>query len=198
MWNQVWKWLIENYPLVFFCIILVVVVWLIAKFYYQRFKTAEKRIAELPCAARGEQYNQIKEDLLQIKMFLMAKNPKTATIFSVKNSPRALNEEGLKLLEEIHGNEFLAANSALFINAIQAKNPQTALDVEVYAHDVLIESLNLGIFNELKHWVYNSPTRSININGNIEDYSVTLGDICFILSLPLRDKYLAQHPEIAQ
>jgi len=198
MWNQVWKWLIENYPLLFLCVILIVVVWFIAKFYYQRFKKTENKVAELPCAVRGEQYNQIKEDLLQIKMFLMAKNPKTATMFSVKMSPRKLNEEGLKLLEEIHGNEFLAANSALFINAIQAKNPQTALDVEVSAHDVLIESLNSEIFNELKHWVYNSPTRQININGKVEDYSVTLGDICFVLSLPLRDKYLALHPEIAQ
>lgn len=198
MWNQVWKWLIENYPLLFLCVILIVVVWFIAKFYYQRFKKTENKVAELPCAVRGEQYNQIKEDLLQIKMFLMAKNPKTATMFSVKMSPRKLNEEGLKLLEEIHGNEFLDANSALFINAIQAKNPQTALDVEVSAYDVLIESLNSEIFNELKHWVYNSPTRQININGKVEDYSVTLGDICFVLSLPLRDKYLALHPEIAQ
>lgn len=198
MWNQVWKWLIENCPLLFLCVILIVVVWFIAKFYYQRFKKTENKVAELPCAVRGEQYNQIKEDLLQIKMFLMAKNPKTATMFSVKMSPRKLNEEGLKLLEEIHGNEFLAANSALFINAMQAKNPQTALDVEVSAHDVLIESLNSEIFNELKHWVYNSPTRQININGKVEDYSVTLGDVCFVLSLPLRDKYLALHPEIAQ
>lgn len=198
MWNQVWKWLIENYPLLFLCVILIVVVWLIAKFYYQRFKKTENKVAELPCAVRGEQYNQIKEDLLQIKMFLMAKNPKTATIFSVKMSPRKLNEEGLKLLEEIHGNEFLTANSALFINAMRVKNPQTALDVEVCARDVLIESLNSEIFNELKHWVYNSPTRQINISGNVEDYSVTLGDICFVLSLPLRDKYLTLHPEIAQ
>ncbi len=198
MWNQVWKWLIESYPLLFLCVILIVVVWLIAKFYYQRFKKTENKVAELPCAVRGEQYNQIKEDLLQIKMFLMAKNPKTATMFSVKMSPRKLNEEGLKLLEEIHGDEFLAANSALFINAIQAKNPQTALDVEVSAHDVLIESLNSEIFNELKYWVYNSPTRQININGKVEDYSVTLGDICFVLSLPLRDKYLVLHPEITQ
>ena len=198
MWNQVWKWLIESYPLLFLCVILIVVVWLIAKFYYQRFKKTENKVAELPCAVRGEQYNQIKEDLLQIKMFLMAKNPKTATMFSVKMSPRKLNEEGLKLLEEIHGDEFLAANSALFINAIQAKNPQTALDVEVSAHDVLIESLNSEIFNELKYWVYNSPTRQININGKVEDYSVTLSDICFVLSLPLRDKYLVLHPEITQ
>ncbi len=198
MWNKVVTWLAENYPLLFVAAVLCVVVWLIAKFYYQRFKKTEDKVAGLPCAARSKQYDEIKEDLLQIKMFLMAKNPKTATMFSVKKSPRRLNEEGEKLLADIKGNDFLDANRAMLINAIQAKNPMTALDVEISAHNVLIESLNSDIFNGIKNWVYNSPTRKITINGQVVDYTITLGDVCFVLSLPLRDLYLDCHPEIAK
>ena len=32
--------------------------------------------------------------------------------------------------------------------------------------------------------------------GNEKTYEVNLADICFILSIPLRDMYLKEHPEI--
>lgn len=197
MMNQIYKWLLENYPVLFWCVALIVIVWLVAKFYYQRFKKVETKVNELPCAVRESQYTQIKDDLLQIKMFLMMKNPKTATMFSEKHSPRLLNEAGKQLFQDVNGDAFLDANSVVLLDAIAKKTPKTALDVEVGAHEVLVENLNSDIFNEIKNWVYNSPTRKVVVNGEQTDYAVTLGDVCFVLSIPLRDRYLKMHPEIS-
>lgn len=38
--------------------------------------------------------------------------------------------------------------------------------------------------------------RGLEINGNKEAYSIIMGDICFVLSIPLRDMFLAEHPEV--
>lgn len=200
MWSVICNWMAENYPSVFLVLSIIAVVaiavWVSAKFYYQRFVPLEKKVDGMPCQIRQSQYDQIKDDLNQIKTFLMVKNPKTATIFSVKNSPRQLNVSGERLYAEINGDAFLKQHEAWLLNAIEQKKPKTALDAEVAAQDVLIESLELDAFNELKKWVYNSPTRKINIDGNQVDYNITMGDICFVLSIPLRDKYLSVHTEI--
>ena len=53
------------------------------------------------------------------------------------------------------------------------------------------------IFNELKTSVYNSPSYKItDAEGHERMYDLALYDVCYILSLPLRDMYLAAHPEI--
>lgn len=197
MWDQVWTWLANNYPLAILILIVGVAVWFVAKFYYQRFEKMETIVTDLPCKMHEEQYGQIKDELLQIKIFLMARNPKTATMFSVKMSPRRLNEAGYRMFEDFKGMEFLQANQKIFLDAIDEKKPKTPLDVEVAAHEVLIENMNSDAFNVLKNWVYNSPTQKIKMaDGSESDYTITMGDVCFILSLPLRDKYLELHPQL--
>lgn len=59
-----------------------------------------------------------------------------------------------------------------------------------------MESLDQDIFNGLKRWVYNSPSWKISINGEERDYSITMNDICFVISIKLRDAYLRAHPEL--
>lgn len=126
----------------------------------------------------------------------MTKDSKASFIFSQKASPRKLNAYGNRLFEECNGQKFLDRNKEELLESISAKNPNTALDVENLAVQVLISRLDSDIFNELKQWVYNSPTWKIEIQGQPQDYTVTMNDICFVLSLPLRDMYLALHPDI--
>ena len=92
--------------------------------------------------------------------------------------------------------DFLDKNSDELLAAIAAKDPQTALDVENFAIEVLISQLDSDIFNELKQWVYNSPSFKIEIQGQEQEYTVSMNDVCFILSLPLRDMYLKTHPDL--
>jgi len=119
------------------------------------------------------------------------------TEYSEKHSPRRLNKNGEKLYSDINGSEFIAKNSDYFFKEIDKLAPKTALDVENFALAVLRASSDMDIFIPLKSWVYNEPTREIeNREGEQVETEVRMDDIFFILSLPLRDKYLEKHPEI--
>lgn len=221
MKDIVLQWLADNYPMLF--IILVIsgivayVTWKITS-WYNKTKDIEKSLsqkpdkAELLCDVHHGAVNNLKDDVKEVhtaigtiqrdindlKMYLMVKNPKAAPIFSGKHSPRQLNDLGKKVYEEMHGEDFLNENLDLFISAIDELKPQTALDVETSALSVLIENTNNPIFNRLKMWVYNSPSVQIPVgkDGETTEYAIVMSDICFILSIPLRDKYLARHSEL--
>lgn len=100
------------------------------------------------------------------------------------------------MYNDISGEKFLVEHKDFLYRGIDDKLPKTALDVEIAANEVLIENLDSDIFNDLKVWVYNSPSRKLNLNGEERDYAVTMNDVCFVLSLPLRDMYLDSHPEV--
>jgi hypothetical protein len=172
-----------------------------------------QRIDTLPCAEHNtilkstqsslNQLNQrienVSETMNTILGFLVARYPKTAgPVFSQKLSPRRLNEKGEEVFSGFGGNKFLDANEATLFSKIDAKTPKTAYDVEQDSLEVLYETLDSDIFNELKLKVYNSADIKIEKDGKEEYYSITMNDICFIFSLVLRDRYLAKHPEIPQ
>ena len=138
--------------------------------------------------------NQIKIDMNDIQLFITSKFPTAVNTFSSKHSPLVLNEMGIKLYEECGGKTFLDANQILLFKKLDEKKPKTALDVELGAKDVLFSLINDDIFNGIKVWVYNSPSWKVND----KDYVISLGDVCFVLSIPLRDRYLELHPEIAK
>lgn len=139
----------------------------------------------------------IKNDLSTIKIYLSIKSDKAAAIFSVKSSPRKLNIMGEILFDRIKGNDFLDKHQASLFDMIDAKKPMSALDVEIFAKQVCIELVDDPIFKSLKDFVYNSPSLVITDDkGNFSNYDVTINDICFVISIPLRDIYLRQHTEI--
>ena len=203
MWTVILEWLGENYPVLLIIIAISVVVWVVSRFYYTRYKKTEDtvknmsgRIDKLPCSKHDESFTQIMEDIAVIRTFLMTKNPNSAIVFSKKMSPRVLNKAGESLYNDISGDRFLDEHKDFLYKCIDEKLPKTALDVEIAANEVLIENLDSDIFDDLKVWVYNSPTRKLNLNGEERDYAVTMNDVCFVLSLPLRDMYLNTHSEI--
>lgn len=197
------QWLLDNFPLIFTGVIIIVVVWLVARFYFTRFVMLEKemektinRIDKLPCPNQQKSAELITQQLSTIITYLQVKDSKAAAIFSKKASPRKLNAEGIALFKDCGGQEFLDENKDELIESIAAKDPATALDVESLALIVLIARLDSDIFNKLKQWVYNSPSRKINIQGEEKEYTINMNDICFVISIPLRDLYLNMHPDI--
>lgn len=197
MQNAIFNWFANNYPELIGCIIVAIIVWFIAKFYFFGYKKVEDKVKNLPCERNSINLNEINSKLDRIITYLTTKYPTSASVFSFKQSPRCLNDRGNDLLHQCGGDYFLEKNAPLFIEMIAASNPKTALDVESQAYEVLIASQNLEAFNEIKQWVYNSPSWELDSSGNKEPYSITMGDICFVLSIPLRDKYLAEHPEVS-
>lgn len=136
---------------------------------------------------------QAMEDLVAIKAILTQKFPSAANIFSLKRSPRRLNDLGEQVFRQIHGREFLEENKDFFFSKIDGMRPKTELDVENAANFACSGFTDDDRFNRLKDFVYNAPSITIKgDNGEGRPYDITLGDICYILSLPLRDMYLAE------
>lgn len=170
----------------------------------QRFENLDKRTRNADCDTHSKDIKEVKtlisshdDDIKTIKDFLLMTNKKAAILFSVKNSPRQLNEMGNKVFAEMKGEDFLNQNKEYLFAQIDGYNPKTALDVENAAHAVCITSVDNEIFNGLKNFVYNSSSyKIIDREGKERMYDLAMSDICFILSLPLRDMYLEIHPEI--
>lgn len=174
----------------------------------------ESKLETLPCTLHSEKHDKHAERLSkseallhkmegQLELLVNASIEKnTAKIrnrssqaFSSKHSPRVLNENGISLLNDFGGKEFLDKNMDIFIAKIEKFQPKTPLDVENYALAVLQTSTVDDIFNPIKNWVYNAPIRSIkNPDGSTSEKEVTLDDVIFVLSLPIRDAYLEKHP----
>lgn len=139
----------------------------------------------------------LKREVFSIKNFLILKYEDALVFFSLKNSPLNLSDFGNLILKEINGMEFIHNNKESLFSKIDDEKPRTALDVETSALMTCLSYCNEEEFDNIKNFVYNSPEYSIKDNkGNDKKYILRLTDVCFILSIPLRDLYLSQHPEI--
>ena len=140
---------------------------------------------------------EIKEDMAAVKTVLMQKFPNVISIMAMKKSPRKLNETGEWVFKQVGGEKFLTDNKDFFFRKIDSMKPKTAFDVEQAANFACAGYTDNDIFNDIKLYVYNAPAIKIkDSDGKERDYEVTLGDVCYALSLPLRDMYLEEHPEI--
>ena len=139
----------------------------------------------------------MRDDILTIKNILVLKDESISNIFSLKKSQHRLNDNGVRVFGDINGKTFLEANKDFFFSKIDERNPKAALDVEDAAYWVLLANTDNDIFKPLKDFVYKSPTYTLKgQSGEDKPYNLSLQDVCFILSLPLRDMYLEQHREL--
>lgn len=111
-----------------------------------------------------------------------------------KNSPRTLNERGLKLYNDVNGKNFLEKNKEELFAYLDRLAPKTAYDVENEALMALMTKTSTDMFIPIKSFLYNCP--EIELNG--KPYEITLADVCRVLYVPLRDMYLETHPDIVK
>lgn len=209
----IFNYLAQNVGITLTLIIAIGIGLLIAAYYIGK-KMHE--IESLPCKDHHqsieEHRNDIKQfisDISEIKGSLSlllqmqtARPPKSYTPrkfddFSRKKSPRQLNENGTALFNEVGGQKFIESNKDFLFKAIDIFSPKTAYDVEMSSLSALRMNQNNGIFDGLKNWVYFAPSRTITDDeGNTKQVDVSLDDILFVISLPLRDAYLLEHPEL--
>lgn len=216
----------NHWPAGVWLLLVAVLVWTVAKIYYGQFKKIEndcviqkesinelqklvRSLTEnarcLPCVAHDGQINNIAKDIKdlsksvnEVRGFLAAKSQKGVNIFSGKNSPRTLNDFGRRLYEDADGERFLNANKEMLFSKMDERNPQTALDVEMYANEILLVCSMDPVFNDIKNFIYNSPDMDVlDEEGRTVKRSITISDVCFVMSLPFRDMYLESHPNLA-
>ncbi len=153
----------------------------------EKFDSLEKSFdslqKSLPCTSHHD-------DLLRIKGFLNNKYPSSAVVFSAKASPRRLNDLGRKLFDDIQGEQFLATNKEELFRLIDETKPQVALDVEQAALSACSAIATTPAFNGIKDYIYNAPSIELPDNGG--KYDIAIPDVCFVLSLRLRDMYLEE------
>ena len=70
-------WLIGNWPALAIAIVVGIIVWFVARFYYKEFKPIEKSVGVLPCDSRGKLLEEIKESLAVIRTYITSKSKKT-------------------------------------------------------------------------------------------------------------------------
>ena len=177
-------------------------------------KELERKVDSLPCLDHKEFIGKHSEKLDDISMalgkiegqvellvklsaFAPAKSMAFTMDYSEKLSPRKLNENGEELYSKIAGEKFINENETFLLNEIANLKPKTALDVETLALAILRANADKDQFTRLKNWVYNAPAQNITkADGSTVKKDVSLDDVLFVLSIPLRDLYLAKHPEI--
>ena len=141
----------------------------------------------------------IENEVKNIGLYLISKDESAKNFLGMKNSPLILNDRGKLVYETIQGDEFFEKNKEFLMDSLTAKNPRMPLDVEISARAVLMELINNPMFDCIKNIVYSHPAIKVkNSNGEESDYVMTLADVCFVLSIPLRDMYLEAHKEIEQ
>ncbi|MBD5279126.1 MAG: hypothetical protein HDS35_01090 [Bacteroides sp.] len=171
------------------------------------------RLENLPCPIYSEKHDKHEERLnksdallhkMEGQLELLVNNSilkgtdkirnHSGRTFSAKHSPRVLNENGITLLNDFSGHEFLEKHMDYFISKIEKLQPKTALDVENFALAVLQSATIDDMFNSIKNWIYNAPVREFkNPDGTTTEREISLDDIIFVLSLPIRDRYIETH-----
>lgn len=178
-------------------------------------KELDKKIADLPCSDHKESIGKHAGKLddiaaslgkiqgqVELLVKLSTASPTKPLLYatsdySEKHSPRKLNENGEDLYMKVKGKSFLDENETFLLEEIAKLNPKTALDVENFSLAVLRGNSDKDIFNPLKNWVYTAPIQTIKkADGSTMQKDVSLDDVLFVLSIPLRDTYLEKHPEL--
>ena len=158
----------------------------------RKFDEVDKKFADV-----NMNIKDLTRDVISIKSFLSIKHKEDVDLVGLKNSPTKLTDFGNKILEELDGINFINDNKEYLIARLDEEKPRTALDVENSALMVFVNFCSSEKFDGIKNFIYNSPEYNIkDKNGCDKKYNLNLIDVCFILSIPLRDLYLELRPEI--
>ena len=144
--------------------------------------TIKKTMESLPCSKHLE-------DITKIKTILVEKYSKMFNVLTMKCSPRRLSEVGQKLYDKVHGEDFIKTNKMALFDYIKQSKPLVALDVEQAANAACMSLTSTPAFNDLKDFVYNEPTWTLKDGSK---FDITVGDLCIVIGLKLRDKYLEE------
>jgi hypothetical protein len=142
----------------------------------------DSNFTRLPCALHSE-------ELIKLRTVLVTESPDPSLALGLRASPRRLSEIGLKIYADIGGAEFLHANKDALFRYISFRRPLAALDVEELCPLACMSLIPTPAFTVLKDYIYNASPISTPA-GTLHE--LTLRDLCFTLSLPLRDMYLSE------
>lgn len=174
-------------------------------------------VSDLPCSTHTESISRNKETLSEIEhklerldsmgdqlsavsRWIMKLDPKSIDSLAPKFSPRRMTKAGLSLFEMSGARKALDDGADVFLRQLDERNPQTPLDVEDEAYNVIMQNLSSPIFNEVKNFIYYQPEKITLKNDEGKDIEVSISLLVLIrlMSIELRDRYLSTHPELEE
>lgn len=156
----------------------------------------ERKLAYHQINAMAKKVGGISEWVMNFDSSMISVLANCDSPVSVKSSPMNLNDLGIQILHMMGGVEFLDENKDYLIRLIDESDPKTSLDVERLSRNVCLMATSHEMFNNIKDRIYKAPSIKVDVNGIQKDFVVTLGNVCSVLSIPLRDLYLLKHPEL--
>ena len=197
--------MLNHWPQATAVVAVIVIPWIAARLYtrfLQTEKTCTSHSDEIKALHEDDHQLRVDHSLLtrsvdEIRAFIAAGSAKGSAFFSGKHSPRRLNDSGEQLMRDADGESFLQKHKDLLFARMDDRKPQTAFDVEAYAYEILFRYSRDSAFNGIKNFLYNYPDMAVvNDDGKTVMHAVTLEDVCFVMSLRLRDMYLEAHPAL--
>lgn len=222
MFNSVFKWLFDNYPLVFFIISLmggVIYVTIKVMKMLERFKkvekTCDKKIPDLENKIDiGVNLSSIIEHKidaqteaahdLNLKLIGLSKNINTlVTFLTVKHtdlqsglfqsfSPIQLTVDGIAVLNKSGGQNYVENHLTTLIQEMEKQDFKSALDVQNFATSLIIKEFDSDDFIHVRNYIFQNPVYRIK-EKEIPINSPTMNQL---IGIYLRDKYFDKHPEL--
>lgn len=140
----------------------------------------------------------IEKSITALVVYLKTKDNSIDSNFFVARSPIQLTEIGLDILDRMNGKEYIDTYENKLISSLENLKPKTALDVENNADVLLLTLSSEDEFNKIKNYIYNNPVYKNKGVDELNDVEINL-DLKLaisIMSVYLRNKYLAVHPEL--
>ena len=119
---------------------------------------------------------------------LLEKTVISTSCYSVGNSPRVLNDRGIKLYEKSGAKILLEKKMSELIKELELKAYNSFLEVERESFKALLNRMSESDFYVIQDFAYQHP--------QFEDKSLTYSDILYVMSIVLRDAYKTKHPEL--
>lgn len=211
MLDALFNWLGNNYPTLLFMIALAVVVWQVAKVFFNskhRIETVEETIKTLPCESHKEQLDNysimketlssVNEQVTSISKWVMKLEPGMIDVLAQKCSPRRMTTLGRDLFIVSGAKEVVDTNESFFIQEIDKKSPATPYDVEEVSLSVILSHIANPMFNGIKNYIYYQPeeVELTGDNNTKQKVKISLNSLIQLMALEIRDRYLTAHPEL--
>ena len=176
----------------------------------QKITNLEEKTDNLPCWKHGESIGTLAYNLESIKETMQSNNGMLIELsrwamhmdeslidkLAQKHSPLRMTKAGEYLYEVSGAKKAIDEIADRLIREMEAMGLRTELDVEDKSLDMILKNNNDSVFDPVKKYVYYS-TDTIQVEKAMEPIKFNMLSIMKLMSIDLRDRYLARHPEIA-
>jgi hypothetical protein len=172
MWDAIFTWVEKNYPIIGLLIVVTIVVWFIAKLYFNWTNRIKK--TEGDCNSIGGNLSALTNSISNLTIsfnklviFLTTKHGKMDATLFISQSPIQLTELAKRVLNKVGGKDYIDKHSNELIKELESHNIKTALDAQDMAPIAISKFSNADSFKPIKDFIFrNTYYKEINNEGD--------------------------------